>query len=94
MTMYRVFENGKRCNEYGLSLPIWQNDSFDTLEEATSYAVNWSQHFLLLEPTDVFEMELNKEYCMGAKCSPTSVQISNTSLTGTSSGKYATINAN
>lgn len=57
--MYRVFENGKRCNDYGIE--GWDNDTFETLEQAIVYANKWCY----TDDGPCLHMDVGKEYDMG-----------------------------
>jgi hypothetical protein len=59
--MYVVYQDGKRCSEYGIA--GWENDAFATKRQAEIYAFHWAYPFTREEaevgaPT----MEVGREY--------------------------------
>ena len=63
---FRVFENGKRCNDFNIK--GWDNDTFSTLEEAQEYAVKWCFPYTITNykewphPTEL-DTEIDMSYC-------------------------------
>lgn len=66
MSQYRVFQNGKRCNDYNIK--NWDNDTFSTLEEAIFYAHYWALPLpyknlkQAAEQGQLTQMEIGKTY--------------------------------
>lgn len=59
--MYVVFQDGKRCKEY--QIKGWENDEFDSKEEAEVFALMWAYPFTQEESeVNRVDMGLGIEY--------------------------------
>jgi hypothetical protein len=74
MTQYRVYQDGKRCSEYGLK--NWDIDTFETKLAAEQFAVQWAYPIGIDKLCRFWApMELGKEYDFGMYEVPVMMKI-------------------